>query len=119
VNGNDPIELYNVAQQAIDRARAGEGPTLIEAMTFRFFGHVFGDNDHYMDPGEKEARMAEDPWPNYRAFLLEGHAEEAELDAIDAQRKDAIEGALQFALVSDLPDLAEIYRDVYAEELAE
>jgi pyruvate dehydrogenase E1 component alpha subunit len=48
VNGNDPVEVYNAAQEAIDRARAGEGPSLIEAMTFRFHGHVFGDAEDYM-----------------------------------------------------------------------
>ena len=120
VNGNDPIEVYNAAQEAIDRARAGEGPTLIEAMTFRFFGHVFGDADGYMDEGEKEARAADDPWPNYLRFLIEGgHATQAELDAIDARHAATIEAAVVFALDSAWPEEAEIRRDVYAEELAE
>lgn len=120
VNGNDPVELYDVAQKAIDRARAGEGPTLIEAMTFRFFGHVFGDTDAYMQPGEKDERAKDDPWPNFRAFLLSGgHATEAELDAIDQQHKSALEAALEFALASPLPELAEVRRDVYADEVFE
>ena len=60
------------AREAVARARAGEGPTLIEAMTFRFQGHVFGDADAYMAPGEKEAAMARDPVPRFRAWLIEG-----------------------------------------------
>ena len=53
VDGNDPLAVYEAARAAIIRARAGDGPTLIEAMTFRFQGHVFGDADAYMAPGEK------------------------------------------------------------------
>ncbi len=120
VNGNDVVELYNVVQEAIDRARAGEGPSLIEAVTFRFHGHVFGDDDSYMDEGEKESHKANDPWPNYRKFLTEGgYASMADLEAIDAGHKETIEAALTYALESPFPDVREMYRDVYAEELAE
>ena len=67
--------MYAAAKQAIERARAGQGPTLIEAMTFRFEGHVFGDADTYMAKGEKEAAKARDPVPRFRAWLIEhGHA---------------------------------------------
>ena len=48
VDGNDATAMYQAARQAVERARAGEGPTLIEAKTFRFMGHVFGDADNYM-----------------------------------------------------------------------
>ena len=58
VDGNDPVAVYTAAKEAVDRARAGGGPTLIEARTFRFRGHLFGDADAYMDKGEKEAAMA-------------------------------------------------------------
>ena len=120
VDGNDPLAVHAAARTAIERARAGEGPTLIEAMTFRFFGHVFGDNDAYMAEGEKEERAKDDPWPRYRAFLVAGgHAGEAELDAIDAGHKQAIEAALEFALASPLPDLSEVRRDIYADEVCE
>ncbi len=118
VNGNDVVELYNVVEEAIGRARAGEGPSLIEAVTFRFHGHVFGDDDAYMDAGEKEAHKANDPWPNYRKFLTDGgYATMADLEAIDAGHKEVIEAALVYALESPFPDVKEMYRDVYAEEL--
>jgi pyruvate dehydrogenase E1 component alpha subunit len=120
VNGNKPLEVHAAAKEAIERARAGEGPTLIEAMTFRHFGHVFGDPDAYMDPEEKEERMKEDPYPFYRDWLIEGgHAGEDELAAIESRHKEEIEAALQFALDSPYPDEAEIRRDVYAFEVVE
>ena len=118
VNGNDVVELYNVVQEAIDRARAGEGPTLIEAVTFRFHGHVFGDDDSYMDAGEKDKHKANDPWPNYRKFLTDGgYATMADLEAIDENHKSTIEAAVAYALESPWPDVQEMYRDVYEEEL--
>ena len=70
VDGNDPEAMYAAARQAIERARAGEGPTLIEAMTFRHHGHVFGDNDAYMDKDYKAGWVAKDPYPVFRAKLI-------------------------------------------------
>ena len=120
VNGNDPLAMYEASRVAIERARAGEGPTLIEAMTFRFFGHVFGDDDKYMDPGEKDSHRKDDPYPNFRAFLVDGgHASEDELAAIEAGHKDEIEAALKFALDSPFPEADEVRRDVYAYEVVE
>jgi pyruvate dehydrogenase E1 component alpha subunit len=119
VDGNDPLAVYAVAKKAVERARAGEGPTLIEALTFRFFGHVFGDDDSYMRKGEKEAAMAQDPVPKFRAWLIaEGHAREAELSAMEAEIERQIDDAAAFALSSPTPDLAELRRDVFAHELS-
>ena len=116
VNGNDPVEMYAAAREAVDRARAGDGPTLIEAMTFRFYGHVFGDADAYMGKGQKQAAMDADPVPLFRARLIaEGIATEAELVAIEAEIETRIDTAVEFALASAFPDLGELTRDVYAE----
>lgn len=116
VNGNDPFEMYAAAKEAIGRARAGEGPTLIEAMTFRFFGHVFGDNDSYMTKEEKAAAMANDPVPAFRARLIAGGvATEDQLAAMEADVAAQIEEAIQYALASDPPPPEELLRDVYAE----
>jgi len=119
VDGNDPVAIYAVAQTAIERARAGEGPTLIEATCFRFNGHVFGDADGYMQPGEKAAAMEKDPVPRFRTKLIaDGTATEAELAALEAEVDQEIDDAVAFALDSASPGLEEMTRDVYAQELA-
>ncbi|PVX75674.1 pyruvate dehydrogenase E1 component alpha subunit [Paraburkholderia unamae] len=118
VDGNDPVAMWSAARDAVARARAGEGPTLIEAMTFRFHGHVFGDADGYMEPTEKAAAMERDPVPAFRTWLIEReHATEPELAAIEAQVESEINEALEFAMSSPYPDVAELKRDVYAQEL--
>jgi pyruvate dehydrogenase E1 component alpha subunit len=118
VDGNDPLKMYAAAKEAVDRARAGEGPTLLEARTFRFHGHVFGDMDGYMQKGEKDAAMAKDPVPAFRTWLIQnGHASESELAGIESSIASELDAAVDFALSSANPDLAELRRDVFAEEL--
>jgi pyruvate dehydrogenase E1 component alpha subunit len=119
VDGNDPLLMYAAAKQAIERARAGQGPTLIEAKTFRFQGHVFGDADKYMADGEKEAAIERDPVPRFRSWLIEQkHSSEADLASIEAAIDTQIDAAVEFALSSPLPDLPELSRDVFAEDIA-
>ena len=119
VDGNDPVAVYQVAQEAIERARHGDGPTLIEARTFRFMGHVFGDADAYMNDGEKAAAMAVDPVPRYRQRLIDaGAATDGELLAVEAQIAAELDEAVRFALQSPPPGLEELAHDVYAEEQA-
>jgi acetoin:2,6-dichlorophenolindophenol oxidoreductase subunit alpha len=119
VDGNDPFEMYAVANEAIARARAGEGPTLIEAMTYRFFGHVFGDADNYMDKARKAKAIADDPVPAFRAKLIEsGVASEDQLAAMEVAIEKEIDEAVEFALASDFPGVEELKRDVFAEEMA-
>lgn len=119
VDGNDAVAMYTAAKEAIDRARDGGGPTLIEATTFRFHGHVFGDMDGYMDKEEKNAALAKDPVPILRARLLaEGLATEAQLAGMEATIKQEIEAAVAFALESDVSSPDELQRDVYAAEVS-
>lgn len=116
VDGNDPVAVYQAAQVAIERARAGDGPTLIEATTFRFMGHVFGDADGYMQPEEKARAMAADPVPRFRQLLVEaGAASEDELVALEAKIESEVDAAVAFALESPAPGLEELDRDIYAE----
>ena len=118
VDGNDPLAVYEAAKTAVERARAGAGPTLIEARTFRFFGHVFGDADAYMGKGEKEAAMARDPVPAFRAWLIaNAHASEAQLAALETGIERKIDEAVQFALSSPNPEAVELRRDVFAYEI--
>ncbi|ASG22226.1 thiamine pyrophosphate-dependent dehydrogenase E1 component subunit alpha [Nitrospirillum viridazoti] len=117
VDGNDPFAMYAAAKDAVDRARAGGGPTLIEAMTYRFHGHVLGDADAYMDKARKEAAVAADPVPRFRAHLIaEGIATEAELAEVEAAIEAELDEAVAHALASDYPTVEELARDVFAPE---
>jgi pyruvate dehydrogenase E1 component alpha subunit len=118
VDGNDPVAMYAAANEAVQRARAGEGPTLIEAMTFRFHGHVFGDADSYMDQEQKKQAIANDPVPRFRKKLIdEGIATEEQLAAIDAELEKKIDAAIDHAVNSPYPSTDELRRDVFAEEI--
>lgn len=116
VDGNDPIAMFEAAGAAVERARAGEGPTLIEAMTYRFFGHIMGDTMEYMPKAEREAAMEADPVPAYRRRLLElGVTDEAGLAAVEARIEAEVDDAVAFATASEPPAPEELDRDVYGE----
>jgi pyruvate dehydrogenase E1 component alpha subunit len=116
VDGNDPIAMYNAARQAVERARAGEGPTLIEAMTFRFHGHVFGDAGTYIPKEELAEAIANDPYPRFRAQLIaDGTATEEELAGIEAGFEKELDEAVDYALASAFPETSELSKDVYGE----
>jgi pyruvate dehydrogenase E1 component alpha subunit len=113
VDGNDPVAMWQAMRTAVDRARAGDGPTLIEAMTFRFDGHVFGDAGEYIAKDEYAAALAKDPVPALRSALLaQGHAEESSLAGIEAEIEAALTDAVDFALASPYPSPDELRRDV-------
>jgi TPP-dependent pyruvate/acetoin dehydrogenase alpha subunit len=116
VDGNDPIAMWRAAGEAVERARNGGGPTLIEAVTYRFWGHLMGDAMEYMPKEERKAAMDADPVPRYRQWLIDnGHATEDELAAIEAQKNVEIDAAVEFAVNSPEPELSELYTDIYAE----
>ena len=118
VDGNDAEAMYEAAREAVERARDGGGPTLIEAMCYRMMGHFFGADFSYM-PKEHLAEMAAaDPLPRLRALMLERQFSEAELDAIVADLDRQVDEAVEFALSSPLADPHEIRRDVFEEEIA-
>lgn len=117
VDGNDPVAMYNAAKEAVERARAGKGPTLLECMTFRFHGHVFGDADGYMDKEQKAKAIADDPMPRFREKLIDdGIATDEQLAEIEDHIARQIDEAVEFALNSPLPDLSELTTDVYGLE---
>ncbi len=114
VDGNDAREMWTAMRDAVARARAGDGPTLLEANTFRFSGHYFGDQDPYIPKEEKEAEKAKDSIGRLRQQVLDsGVATEADLDALKAQFEAEFEEAVEFARASPDPGLDEIYKDIY------
>jgi acetoin:2,6-dichlorophenolindophenol oxidoreductase subunit alpha len=118
VDGNDAEAMYAAAKEAVDRARAGEGPTLIEAMCYRMMGHFFGADFSYMPPEHLAEMAAADPLPRLRKLMLDHQFTEAELDAIVADIDAEVEAAAQFALDSAFPDTNELLIDVFEEEIA-
>jgi pyruvate dehydrogenase E1 component alpha subunit len=115
VDGNDPQAMYEASRAAVERARNGEGPTLLEAKTFRFMGHYFGDPGAYIPKDEYAAALARDPMPICRAAVLKsGAITEAELEALAKEINAEIDDALQFAQDSAPPDVREIDIDIYA-----
>ncbi|MGM3307163.1 pyruvate dehydrogenase (acetyl-transferring) E1 component subunit alpha [Anabaena sp. WFMT] len=118
VDGMDVLAVRQVAQEAVARARAGEGPTLIEAMTYRFRGHSLADPDELRSKEEKEFWFARDPIKKLAAYLLEKNlADEAELKGVENKIQDIIDEAVKFAEDSPEPDPSELYRFIFAEDV--
>jgi TPP-dependent pyruvate/acetoin dehydrogenase alpha subunit len=116
IDGNDPIEIYRTFSGAVDRARAGGGPTLIECVTYRFFGHYFGDQMPYIPAEELEAKKAADPVPRFADRLVEdGVLTRAQVAEIEEDGRKQVEDALVEVLASPAPTLDALDRDVYAE----
>ena len=114
VNGNDVMEVHQVSAEAIDRARSGGGPTLIECKTFRFRGHFIGDPMNYMPKGEVKKREAKDPIPAFKKVILEKDKSlEDKLLGIEKEVQDEIEKAIEFAKSSPDPQPQEAYEDLY------
>jgi TPP-dependent pyruvate/acetoin dehydrogenase alpha subunit len=115
VDGNDPVAMFTAAEAAVTRARSGGGPTLLEARTFRFCGHLVGDTMEYLPQADLEAALAADPVPRFRAWLLEsaGFVED-ELAKIESAIDAEIDDAVEFAQASPPPDAGELTTDVYA-----
>lgn len=119
VDAGDPVALWTAAHAAVGRARAGEGPTLVECLTYKFHGHYFGDAMTYIPKEELAAAVAADPVPAFRRWLVEaGHASDEDLAATEKKVGAEIDDALSFAMQSPFPDPGEIRLDVYAEELS-
>jgi pyruvate dehydrogenase E1 component alpha subunit len=115
-DGMDLLDVYEKAGEAIERARAGEGPTLLECKTYRYFGHYVGDPLTYRTKEEtEEVRQTRDPLELLERNVVE-ELELSDADAlreIDAEAVAAVEAAVAFAESSDPPDPREVTTDVY------
>lgn len=116
VNGNDPQAMWQASKLAVERARRGDGPTLLEAMTFRFEGHLLGDPGHYIPKAEMQAAKEADPIPLFRRLLMEAFAvEESLLETVESEAAQQVTEARQFALHSPYPELHENRLDILLE----
>jgi acetoin:2,6-dichlorophenolindophenol oxidoreductase subunit alpha len=115
VDGNDPDAVYEVAATAIERARAGGGPSLIEAKTYRHGGHSRADPGKYRPDDEVAAWLDRDPMPTYRARLLADGLDEAVLAGIEAEAERDIDAATDAARAAPPPDLQAAYTNLWAD----
>ncbi|MBD0335105.1 MAG: pyruvate dehydrogenase (acetyl-transferring) E1 component subunit alpha [Cyanobacteria bacterium Co-bin13] len=117
VDGMDVLAVREVAQQAVARARTGEGPTLIECLTYRFRGHSLADPDELRSKAEKEAWLARDPLKRFEVYLLEQNlADEETLKSVRQRIQETVEAAVAFAEESPEPNPDELYRYIFAED---
>jgi 2-oxoisovalerate dehydrogenase E1 component len=115
VDGNDAVAVYDAVRDAAVRARAGQGPTLLECVTYRARGHSTGDPARYRDPAEVEAWLAKDPIARLERRIVEAGATSAEeLAAETAAIEHDADLALEAALVSPSPEPETLTEDVYA-----
>jgi pyruvate dehydrogenase E1 component alpha subunit len=117
VDGMDVMAVRAVAQEAVARARAGEGPTLIEALTYRFRGHSLADPDELRSKAEKEAWLARDPIKRFEAYLLEHNlVDEGALKEVRDRIQTDIDNALTFAEDSPEPSPDDLYKYIFSED---
>ena len=118
VDGNDVLAVHEAMLTAVQRAKRGDGPTLIEAKTYRWEGHVVGEQafvGEYRNPEEVEAAKRRCPIALFAQQLVAtGFVEAPELRRIESEVQQAVEEAVAFAQSSALPDVAEATRDVFA-----
>jgi pyruvate dehydrogenase E1 component alpha subunit len=117
VDGNDVLAVYEAAYEAVNRARRGEGPTLIECKTYRHKGHSRFDPAAYRPKEEVEEWLKRDPILRLKTKLLEmGLLTEQEAEKIELEAVSAVEKAVKFAMESPYPAPEEALENVYALE---
>ncbi len=115
VTDNDPVAVYEVAGEAIRRARAGEGPSLIEVKTDRLWGHFEGDADAYRADDFKQAMLDRDPIQTFPQRLVEeGLLTESEVERLRAEATEQVDAAIEFARSSPFPEPEDALLHVFA-----
>jgi pyruvate dehydrogenase E1 component alpha subunit len=115
VDGNDADAVYDVASVALRRARAGDGPSMIEAMTYRHGGHSRADPAKYRPDDEVAEWLAKDPIPRYRSRLLDEGASEEQLSEIEAEVAAQVDLATEEAKAGAVPGEDLLMKDVWAD----
>jgi acetoin:2,6-dichlorophenolindophenol oxidoreductase subunit alpha len=115
VDGNDADAMYDIAMTALGKARAGDGPVLIEALTYRHGGHSRADPGKYRPQAEVDEWMARDPIPTYRRRLLDSGVDEATLADIERAVAARVDEATEAAKASPAPGVEYLMSDVWAD----
>ena len=117
VEGMDPVAVYEGVSKAVDRARKGEGPSLLEINTYRYKGHSMSDAQHYRTKDEVAEYQKIDPITTCKEVILsKGYATENELASIDQRVKERVSECVQFAEESPFPKAEELYQNVYTQK---
>jgi pyruvate dehydrogenase E1 component alpha subunit len=115
VDGNDVMAVYEAAGEAVKRARAGQGPSLIECKTYRHRGHFEGDPMVYRTKDEYDAWLKKDPIPRFEKALTEMKLlDAAAIARIRAEIGETVEAAITFAEESPWPEISELLEDIYS-----
>jgi len=115
IDGNDVVTVRDEVGRAVTRARAGEGPSIIECMTYRHYGHSRTDPAKYRPEGELEQWLMRDPVKVLRDRLVAAGVGEAELESIEARAKAVVDAAIEAAKAAPLSDPSEAFTDVWAD----
>ncbi|MGE0016299.1 MAG: thiamine pyrophosphate-dependent dehydrogenase E1 component subunit alpha, partial [Bacteroides sp.] len=115
-DGNDVVAVYEKMQEAVEYVRNGNGPVLVESVTYRWFGHSTSDPGKYRTKEEVDSWKKKDPILKFRSYLVDNNLATAqELDELDVQSKTAVEDAVKFALNSPEPSYESAFEDVFAD----
>lgn len=117
VDGMDPVAVHNAMDEAVQRARNGEGPTFLEMRTYRYKGHSMSDPQKYRTKEELESYKAKDPIEMVKATIEKNkYADEKWFDEIEAKVKAEVDASVKFAEESPWPEASELYTDVYVQK---
>jgi pyruvate dehydrogenase E1 component alpha subunit len=115
VDGNDVLAVRETAAKLIERARNGEGPSILECLTWRHHGHFEGDPGDYKPAEQQEEWLAKDPLPRFRSYLADNQKITLkEIEGIEEKVDMMIADAVEFATNSPDPELSSLLEDVYA-----
>lgn len=115
-DGNDLLAVYNKFVELVDYVRSGNGPVLVESLTYRWHGHSTSDPGKYRTKQEVDEWKKKDPIVKYKNHLIENKlASEEELDEIDRKSLDAVEASVKFAMESPEPTLESAFEDIFAD----
>ena len=115
-DGNDVVAVYDKMQEAVEYVRNGNGPVLVESLTYRWFGHSTSDPGKYRTKEEVDSWKKKDPIVKFRNYLVDNNlATVQELDELDVQSKTAVEDAVKFALNSPEPSYESAFEDIFAD----
>jgi pyruvate dehydrogenase E1 component alpha subunit len=115
VDGNDVLQVYEVMSQAAEHVRRGDGPVLVEAVTYRYFGHSKSDRNLYRTDEEIEEWKDKDPINRFRKMLVEAHIlDEGQAEKLDQEAQEVIDEAVAYAESSPEPEVDTLTEYVYA-----